>query len=97
MPDDYNFQWFNAYITARKLTAKMLREKILQKTGHDIEEKFIEEIIEVMGQTAFEFMQLQQRVLTINVLKEDLTNDTRPNETREEREGEDDDDEPTQH
>jgi len=95
MSDEYNFQWFNAYINARKLTAKMLREKILQKTGYDIEEKFIEEIIEVMGQTAFEFMQLQQKVLTINVLKEDLTNDTRPNETREE--GEDDDDEPTQH
>jgi len=97
MSDEYNFQWFNAYINARKLTAKMLREKILQKTGYDIEEKFIEEIIEVMGQTAFEFMQLQQKVLTINVLKEDLTNDTRPNETREEGEGEDDDDEPTQH
>jgi hypothetical protein len=95
MSDEYNFQWFNAYINARKLTAKMLREKILQKTGYDIEEKFIEEIIEVMGQTAFEFMQLQQKVLTINVLKEDLTNDTRTNETREE--GEDDDDEPTQH
>jgi hypothetical protein len=95
MSDEYNFQWFNAYINARKLTAKMLREKILQKTGYDIEQQFLEEIIEVMGQTAFEFMQLQQRVLTINVLKEDLTNDTTRNER--EREGEDDDDEPTQH
>ena len=92
MQDD--FQWFNAYITARKLTAKMLREKILQKTGFDIEQQFLEEIIEVMGQTAFEFMQLQNKVLTINVIKEDIKNDT----TRNERdEGEDDDDEPTQH
>lgn len=92
MQDD--FQWFNAYITARKLTAKMLREKILQKTGYDIEQQFLEEIIEVMGQTAFEFMQLQQKVLTINVLKEDITNDTRREETNQR---EDDDDEPTQH
>jgi len=92
MPDDYNFQWFNAYITARKYTAKMLREKILQKTGHDIEEKFIEEIIEVMGQTAYEFMRLQQQVFTINVVKEENINDTTRNETDE---GEDDDDEPT--
>jgi hypothetical protein len=92
MQDD--FQWFNAYITARKLTAKMLREKILQKTGFDIEQKFLEEIIEVMGQTAFEFMQLQNKVLTINVIKEDIKNDTTRNETDE---GEDDDDEPTQH
>jgi hypothetical protein len=92
MQDD--FQWFNAYITARKLTAKMLREKILQKTGFDIEQQFLEEIIEVMGQTAFEFMQLQNKVLTINVIKEDIKNDTTRNETDE---GEDDDDEPTQH
>ncbi len=94
MQDD--FQWFNAYITARKLTAKMLREKILQKTGYDIEQQFLEEIIEVMGQTAFEFMQLQQKVLTINVIKEDITNDTRREKTNQ-GEGEDDDDEPTQH
>lgn len=92
MQDD--FQWFNAYITARKLTAKMLREKILQKTGFDIEQQFLEEIIEVMGQTAFEFMQLQNKVLTINVIKEDIKNDTTRNETDE---GEDEDDEPTQH
>jgi len=92
MQDD--FQWFNAYITARKLTAKMLREKILQKTGFDIEQQFLEEIIEVMGQTAFEFMQLQNKVLTINVIKEDIKNDTTRNETNE---GEDDDEEPTQH
>ena len=91
MPDDYNFQWFNAYITARKYTAKMLREKILQKTGHDIEQQFLEEIIEIMGQTAYEFMRLQQQVFTINVVKEDNLNDTTRNE------GEDDDDEPTQH
>jgi len=92
MQDD--FQWFNAYITARKLTAKMLREKILQKTGFDIEQQFLEEIIEVMGQTAFEFMQLQNKVLTINVIKEDIKNDTTRNETDE---GEDDDEEPTEH
>ena len=90
------FPWYNAYITARKLTAKMLREKILQKTGYDIEQQFLEEIIEVMGQTAFEFMQLQQKVLTINVIKEDITNDTRREKTNQ-GEGEDDDDEPTQH
>jgi|TARA_S200002703_G_C3775880_1_gene238919 hypothetical protein len=93
MQDD--FQWFNAYITARKLTAKMLREKILQKTGFDIEQQFLEEIIEVMGQTAFEFMQLQNKVLTINVIKEDIKNDTTRREETDE--GEDDDDEPTQH
>jgi hypothetical protein len=93
MQDD--FQWFNAYITARKLTAKMLREKILQKTGFDIEQQFLEEIIEVMGQTAFEFMQLQNKVLTINVIKEDIKNDTKRREETDE--GEDDDDEPTQH
>lgn len=92
MQDD--FQWFNAYITARKLTAKMLREKILQKTGHDIEQQFLEEIIEVMGQTAFEFMQLQNKVLTINVIKEDIKNDTTRNETDQR---EDDDEEPTEH
>jgi hypothetical protein len=92
MQDD--FQWFNAYITARKLTAKMLREKILQKTGFDIEQQFLEEIIEVMGQTAFEFMQLQNKVLTINVIKEDIKNDTTRNETDQ---GEDDDEEPTEH
>ena len=74
----------------------MLREKILQKTGYDIEQQFLEEIIEVMGQTAFEFMQLQQKVLTINVIKEDITNDTRREKTNQ-GEGEDDDDEPTQH
>jgi ADP-glucose pyrophosphorylase len=91
MSDEYNFQWFNAYITARKYTAKMLREKILQKTGHDIEQQFLEEIIEIMGQTAYEFMRLQQQVFTINVVKEDNLNDTTRNE------GEDDDDEPTQH
>ena len=95
MPDDYNFQWFNAYITARKYTAKMLREKILQKTGYDIEQQFLEEIIEVMGQTAYEFMRLQQQVFTINVVKEDNLNDT--TKQSDEREGEDDDDEPTQH
>lgn len=92
MQDD--FQWFNAYITARKLTAKMLREKILQKTGFDIEQQFLEEIIEVMGQTAFEFMQLQNKVLTINVIKEDIKNDTTRNETDQR---EDDDEEPTEH
>lgn len=86
MQDDNQFQWFNAYITARKYTAKMLREKILQKTGYDIEEKFLEEIIEVMGQTAYEFMRLQQQVFTINVVKEDKVNDTETN-------GEEDDDE----
>ena len=91
MSDEYNFQWFNAYITARKYTAKMLREKILQKTGHDIEQQFLEEIIEIMGQTAYEFMRLQQQVFTINFVKEDNLNDTTRNE------GEDDDDEPTQH
>jgi len=91
MSDEYNFQWFNAYITARKYTAKMLREKILQKTGHDIEQQFLEEIIEIMSQTAYEFMRLQQQVFTINVVKEDNLNDTTRNE------GEDDDDEPTQH
>ena len=91
MSDEYNFQWFNAYITARKYTAKMLREKILQKTGYDIEQQFLEEIIEIMGQTAYEFMRLQQQVFTINVVKEDNLNDTTRNE------GEDDDDEPTQH
>ena len=91
MSDEYNFQWFNAYITARKYTAKMLREKMLQKTGHDIEQQFLEEIIEIMGQTAYEFMRLQQQVFTINVVKEDNLNDTTRNE------GEDDDDEPTQH
>jgi len=47
-----------------------------------------------MGQTAFEFMQLQNKVLTINVIKEDIKNDTTRNETDE---GEDEDDEPTQH
>lgn len=94
MPDDYNFQWFNAYITARKYTAKMLREKILQKTGYDIEEQFLEEIIEVMGQTAYEFMRLQQQVFTINVVKEEIHDTTRKQTTDE---GEDDDDEPTQH
>jgi ADP-glucose pyrophosphorylase len=88
MQDDNQFQWFNAYITARKYTAKMLREKILQKTGHDIEQQFLEEIIEVMGQTAYEFMRLQQQVFTINVVKEDRTNDTETN-------GEEDDDEGT--
>ena len=93
MSDEDNFQWFNAYITARKYSAKMLREKILQKTGHDIEQKFLEEIIEVMGQTAYEFMRLQQQVFTINVVKEDNYNDT----TRNEGEGKDDDDDPTQH
>ena len=91
MSDEYNFQWFNAYITARKYSAKMLREKILQKTGHDIEQQFLEEIIEIMGQTAYEFMRLQQQVFTINVVKEDNYNDTTRNE------GEDDDDDPTQH
>lgn len=91
MSDDYNFQWFNAYITARKYTAKMLREKILQKTGYDIEEKFLEEIIEVMGQTAYEFMRLQQQVFTINVVKEDKINDT------EKTDGEDDDEGPNYH
>ena len=95
MSDEYNFQWFNAYITARKYTAKMLREKILQKTGHDIEQQFLEEIIEIMGQTAYEFMRLQQQVFTINVVKEDNYNDTTRNEG--EGEGEDDDDDPTQH
>ena len=91
MADDYKFKWFNAYITARKYTAKMLREKIYEKTGHDIEQQFLEEIIEVMGQTAYEFMRLQQQVFTINVVKEDNLNDT----TKQSDEGEDDDDEPT--
>lgn len=94
MQDDYNFQWFNAYITARKYTAKMLREKILQKTGYDIEQQFLEEIIEIMGQTAYEFMRLQQQVFTINVVKEEIHDTTRKQTTDE---GEDDDDEPTQH
>ena len=92
MADDYKFQWFNAYITARKYTAKMLREKIFDKTGYDIEQEFLEEIIEVMGQTAVEFLRLQQQVFTINVIKEEM------NEPREqERKDEDDDDEPTRH
>ena len=39
-----------------------------------------------MGQTAYEFMRLQQQVFTINVVKEDNYNDTTRNE------GEDDDD-----
>lgn len=95
MSDEYNFQWFNAYITARKYAAKMLREKIYEKTGHDIEQQFLEEIIEVMGQTAYEFMRLQQQVFTINVVKEDNLNDT--TKQSDEGEGEDDDDEPTQH
>lgn len=90
MQDDNQFQWFNAYITARKYTAKMLREKILQKTGYDIEQQFLEEIIEVMGQTAYEFMRLQQQVFTINVVKEDKVNDTETN-------GEDDDEGPNYH
>ena len=90
MQDDNQFQWFNAYITARKYTAKMLREKILQKTGYDIEQQFLEEIIEVMGQTAYEFMRLQQQVFTINVVKEDKRNDT-------ETDGEDDDEGPNYH
>ena len=91
MQDDNQFQWFNAYITARKYTAKMLREKILQKTGYDIEQEFLEEIIEVMGQTAYEFMRLQQQVFTINVVKEDKVNDT------EKTDGEDDDEGPNYH
>lgn len=91
MQDDNQFQWFNAYITARKYTAKMLREKILQKTGYDIEQQFLEEIIEVMGQTAYEFMRLQQQVFTINVVKEDKINDT------EKTDGEDDDEGPNYH
>jgi len=91
MQDDNQFQWFNAYITARKYTAKMLREKILQKTGYDIEQEFLEEIIEVMGQTAYEFMRLQQQVFTINVVKEDKINDT------EKTDGEDDDEGPNYH
>lgn len=91
MQDDNQFQWFNAYITARKYTAKMLREKILQKTGYDIEQQFLEEIIEVMGQTAYEFMRLQQQVFTINVVKEDKINDT------EKTDGEDDDEGPSYH
>ena len=91
MQDDNQFQWFNAYITARKYTAKMLREKILQKTGYDIEQQFLEEIIEVMGQTAYEFMRLQQQVFTINVVKEDKRNDT------EKTDGEDDDEGPNYH
>ena len=91
MQDDNQFQWFNAYITARKYTAKMLREKILQKTGYDIEQEFLEEIIEVMGQTAYEFMRLQQQVFTINVVKEDKINDTKKTD------GEDDDEGPNYH
>ena len=91
MQDDNQFQWYNAYITARKYTAKMLREKILQKTGYDIEQEFLEEIIEVMGQTAYEFMRLQQQVFTINVVKEDKVNDT------EKTDGEDDDEGPNYH
>jgi hypothetical protein len=91
MQDDNQFQWYNAYITARKYTAKMLREKILQKTGYDIEQQFLEEIIEVMGQTAYEFMRLQQQVFTINVVKEDKVNDT------EKTDGEDDDEGPNYH
>ena len=91
MRDDNQFQWYNAYITARKYTAKMLREKILQKTGYDIEQQFLEEIIEVMGQTAYEFMRLQQQVFTINVVKEDKVNDT------EKTDGEDDDEGPNYH
>jgi len=91
MQDDNQFQWFNAYITARKYTAKMLREKILQKTGYDIEQEILEEIIEVMGQTAYEFMRLQQQVFTINVVKEDKINDT------EKTDGEDDDEGPNYH
>lgn len=87
MQDDNQFQWFNAYITARKYTAKMLREKILQKTGYDIEQQFLEEIIEVMGQTAYEFMRLQQQVFTINVVKEDKVNDTETNGDEEDDEG----------
>lgn len=87
MQDDNQFQWYNAYITARKYTAKMLREKILQKTGYDIEQQFLEEIIEVMGQTAYEFMRLQQQVFTINVVKEDKVNDTETNGDEEDDEG----------
>lgn len=92
MADDYKFQWFNAYITARKYTAKMLREKIFDKTGYDIEQEFLEEIIEVMGQTAVEFLRLQQQVFTINVIKEEINEPT-----EKQRTDKDDDDEPTQH
>tara|TARA_Y100000004_G_C8833196_1_gene377110 strand:+ start:407 stop:685 length:279 start_codon:yes stop_codon:yes gene_type:complete len=92
MADDHRFQWFNAYITARKYTAKMLREKIYEKTGYDIEQEFLEEIIEVMGQTAVEFVRLQNQVFTINVIKEEDYN-----EPAKKKPGTDDDDEPTQH
>ena len=82
MADDYRFQWFNAYITARKYTAKMLREKIYEKTGYDIEQEFLEEIIEVMGQTAVEFVRLQNQVFTINVIKEEDYNEPAKKKTR---------------
>ena len=53
---------------------------------------FLEEIIEVMGQTAVEFLRLQQQVFTINVIKEEINEPT-----EKQRTDEDDDDEPTQH
>lgn len=70
------YEIFNSYIIARKYTAKRLCERIRKKYGLVLEEKFFEEMIELMAQTAIEYMKLYNQVYTVTVQKEEIDEET---------------------
>ena len=85
------YEIFNSYIIARKHTARVLCEKLKSKYGLVLDQKFFEEIIELMAQTAIEYMKLYNQVYTVTVQKEEIDDET------EQREGNNDDQEPSIH
>lgn len=85
------YEIFNAYIIARQHTAKHLCERIKKKYGLVLDQKFFEEIIELMAQTAIEYMKLYNQVYTVTVTKEENFDET------EITQGEEDDKGPSYH
>jgi len=86
MDDPKKYYQINSYLLARKESARLVRNKIYEKTGLELEVPFIEELIEYVAMAAIEGLKIQNQIFTIHIDKG----------VPDEPEGNDDDDE-TQH
>ena len=69
MHDPKTLFQINAYILARKEAAKIFQKKLYEKTGLDLEQDFIEELIEYVAFAAIEGRRIKNQIFTINVIK----------------------------
>ena len=67
--DPRKYFQINAYLLARKESARKVRNKIYEKTGLELEVPFVEELIEYVAMAAIEGLKMQNQIFTIHVDK----------------------------